>query len=181
MKILSRIPHLFVLAAIVGAFAVAAHATSVFDPTVIIRDPACPGAGCQTVGTQFAFNVPAGGSGTLFFTNGSGVNFINLLLTESGVPANAITCLTSAFANCNVSTGASGITSLFLSGINPNFTGIPSGQNFSIVFQCNGNSCWPGGLGFSAIANVPEPTTMALMATGIGALITRRKRWKHAA
>ena len=45
-------------------------------------------------------------------------------------------------------------------------------ENFSILFQCNDGNCWPGGLDFTATASTPEPGTMALLATGIGALWT---------
>ena len=180
MKLASTICHTLVLVAMAGAFSLAARADSVFDPTVIIRDPTCPKSGCPSVGTHFSFGTPAGGVGALFFTNGSSVNFFNLLLTESGVPSNAVTCITDAFKNCQIS-ASNGITSILLSGVGGNFAGIPAGRVFDIEFKCKGSSCWPGDLDFSAVANVPEPTTMALMATGIGALFSRRKRWKHAA
>jgi hypothetical protein len=64
-------------------------------------------------------------------------------------------------------------------GLNPG-TGIRNGQSFSIQLACVGTSCWPGGLNFTAHANqtVPEPGTIALMATGLGALVSRRKMWK---
>jgi hypothetical protein len=132
------------------------------------------------VGTNFTFGVPNSGFGTLFFTNVSGVNWFSLKLTESGVAANAITCITTAFANCSVST-VGGITTILVSGVNGNFSGIGNGQNFSILFQCNDGNCWPGGLDFTATANTPEPGTMPLLATGIGALWTRRKLKKGAA
>jgi hypothetical protein len=62
-------------------------------------------------------------------------------------------------------------------------SGIPNGNSFEIVLGCVNSICWPGGLQFDATANaVPEPATMALMLTGIGALVTRRKlRLKSAA
>ncbi len=165
---------LFILIAL-AVFATAAYADSSLDPTIIIRDPSCPTPGCVSVGQQFTFGVPSSGFGTLFFTNASGVDWTNLKLTESGVSANVIGCTTTAFANCTVST-LNGITTIFLSGINQNFAGIVSGENFSIVFGCVSETCWPGGLDFSATANVPEPATIALMLTGIGGIISRR-RW----
>jgi len=165
---------LFVLVAL-AVFATAASATSSLDPTIIIRDPACPTPGCVSVGQNFTFGVPNAGFGTLFFTNGSGVNWNNLKLTETGVSANVIGCTSTAFANCTVST-LNGITTIFLSGVNQNFAGIVAGENFSIVFGCVSDTCWPGGLDFTASANVPEPGTMALLMTGIGGIISRR-RW----
>src|SRR5438270_9667975 len=141
--------------------AAVAHADSINDPTIIVRDPACPSGGCMVVGQNFTFGTPADGSGTLFFTNGSGLNWFNLQLIESGVPAAAITCITTAFANCTVAT-VSGVTTIFLSGIGGGFSGVGAGENFSIVFECNGNSCWPGDLDFTAHANIPEPATLGL-------------------
>ncbi len=168
----SRLLFVFIALAV---FATAAYADSSLDPTIIIRDPACPTPGCVSVGQNFTFGVPNSGQGTLFFTNASGVNFDNLKLTESGVSANVIGCTSTAFANCTVST-INGITTIFLSGVNGSFAGIPNGQNFSIVFGCVNDACWPGGLDFTATANVPEPGTVALMLTGLGGIITRR-RW----
>lgn len=173
----STLFRVLLIAVIVALCASAALADSVLDPTIIIRDPACPSGGCMQVGTNFTFGVPNSGQGTLFFTNVSGVNWFSLKLTESGVPANAITCISLAFANCSLST-VNGITTILVSGVNGNFSGIANGQNFSIVFQCNDGTCWPGGLDFTATANTPEPGTIALVATGVGALWTRRRKLK---
>ncbi len=176
----SKVLRVLLLAVIVALCASAAMADSVLDPTIVIRDPACPSGGCVAVGQTFQFGVPNSGFGTLFFTNASGVNWFSLKLTESGVAANAITCISLAFANCSVST-TNGITTILVSGVNPKFPGIGNGQNFSILFQCNDGTCWPGGLDFTAVASTPEPGTMALMATGIGALWTRRRKLKKGA
>jgi PEP-CTERM motif-containing protein len=168
---------LFALVAL-AAFATLAHADSNLDPTIVIRDPACPSGGCMQVGQHFTFGVPSNGFGTLFFTNTSGVNWTNLQLTETGVSANVIGCSSTAFANCTVST-INGLTTIFLSGVNANFLGITSGENFSIVFGCVKDACWPGGLDFTATANVPEPATIALMLTGLGGIVTRRRQLKR--
>ena len=168
--------RLVVIGMIVGMCAVAAHADSINDPTIIIRDPACQPPGCTPVGTSFSFSTPAGGTGGLFFNNASGADWFNLKLVESGVPADAISCVTDVFSNCSVST-VNGITTILLSGIGGDFSGIIAGQNFSIVFGCTSGTCdpWPGNLNFTAAANVPEPGTMALLLTGIGAIVSRRK------
>ena len=179
MKHSMNILRLVVLGMMVGLFATAAFADSVQDPKVIIRDPACQPPGCTPVGTNFTFGTPADGTGALFFSNASGVDWFNLQLVESGVPAEAITCITDVYASCTATT-VNGITTILLSGIGGNFTGLLAGQNFSIIFGCETGTCdpWPGDLDFTATANVPEPGTMALLATGIGAIVTRRKQLK---
>ena|SRR5689334_21216351 len=162
-------------------FASAAFANSNTDPTIIVKDPACTGS-CQSVGMQFTFSTPATGLGMLLFHNASGVDWTSLKLVESGVPASLITCLSpGAFANCSLST-VNGVTTILLSGVGNGFLGIPSGHNFSITFGCGtatGPNCgpWPANLPFSGSANaVPEPATIALVLTGLGGIITRR-RW----
>ena len=163
------------LVVVIAMCAAFAHADSITDPTIIIRDPPC-GQGCTPVGLNFAFGTPADGTGALFFNNASGLDWFSLKLTESGVDASAITCVTDVFANCSVST-VNSLTTILLSGLNSDFTGIGAGQNFSIVFGCESGECepWPGDLDFTARANVPEPGTMALLFTGIGAIVARRR------
>ena len=162
-------------ALVIATCAAAAHADSITDPTIIIRDPPC-GQGCTPVGLNFTFSTPADGTGALFFNNASGLDWFSLSLAESGVDAAAITCLTDAFVNCSVST-VNGLTTILLSGLGSDFAGIPAGNNFSIVFGCESGECepWPGDLDFTARANVPEPGTMALLFTGIGAIVARRR------
>jgi hypothetical protein len=166
---MKRIPALLMFVTIFSCLA--ALATSVPDPRIIIKDPVC-GAACTSVGTHFTFTSPAGGSGTLMFTNSSGSSWHNLKLVESGVPAGSISCFAPhTFANCSVTT-TNGITTILLSGIGGSFSGIPAGHNFSITF-----GRWPAaGVNFKAIANVPEPATLTLFITGLGALFTRRKK-----
>lgn len=159
-----------------AALATLAHADSNLDPTIVIRDPVCPSAGCMQVGTHFSFGVPSQGFGTLFFSNASGENWTSLDLTESGVAANLIDCTSNAFAHCTVST-VNGVTTLLLSGVTGTFHGIPAGQDFSIVFGCVDGVCWPGGLDFTAVASTPEPATMAFMLTGLAGIVARR-RWQ---
>lgn len=180
MKLSLNILRVVVFGMLVGFCAISAHADSVQDPKVIIRDPACLPPGCTPVGTNFTFGTPASGTGALFFTNASGVNWFSLQLVEAGVPANAITCITDVFASCTSNT-VNGITTILLTGIGNGFTGLMAGQNFSIVFGCETGKCdpWPGDLDFTATANVPEPGTLALLGTGLVGIFARRKITKR--
>jgi hypothetical protein len=150
----------------------AALANTIPDPRIIIKDPVC-GSGCTSVGTHFTFTSPASGTGILMFTNASGVLWHSLEFIESGVPASAISCSAPhTFTHCDVTT-TGGVTTILLSGLASGFDGIGIGHNFSITF-----GGWPaGGVKFTAIANVPEPVTAALLLTGLGALVTRRKKF----
>lgn len=164
-----------------------AFADSMTDPKIIIHGAnggaptQCPPGGCQSVGMNFSFSVPKGGSGTLFFTNASGKNWTSLSLIEKGVPAADISCKQTLFLNCSVTTLKDGSVRILLSGVrqglNPR-VGILAGQSFSITFACVNHNCWPGGTGFQGHAGAaPEPGTVALMVTGLGAIVSRRKRW----
>src|SRR5713226_7378290 len=90
------------------------YADTVADPGVIIRDPIC-GSSCAPVGTSFSFTSTANNGGVFDFRNVSGSNWFNLKLTETSVPASAISCQTNIFVSCHVSTKG-GITSILVSG-----------------------------------------------------------------
>lgn len=173
-------------------FASLAFADGIQDPKIVIRGVQggtapggfshCPPQGCTNVGMNFSFDVPNHGSGTLFFTNASGKNWTSLKLVEKGVPASAITCAQNLFLSCTVKTLENGSVEILLSGVNGRNpkNGITAGSNFAIGFVCVDHNCWPGGLSFSAHASsAPEPGTVALVATGVAALVSRRKRWKN--
>jgi hypothetical protein len=171
-----------------------AFADGINDPKIIIQSaasgassPLGPCEGCRSVGLNFAFGVPAGGTGKLFFTNASGVNWTSLTLVEQGhqVPAADINCHSNLFMSCTATDLKNGKVAIRLSGIkgslNPD-RGILNGQGFFIGFSCVGKSCWPGGLEFVAHANtlsVPEPGTIALMVTGLSAIVSRSSRMKR--
>jgi hypothetical protein len=190
-----KISRICVLVLLVVVGSAVAFGTSVNDPKIIIRGVSgsgpislthCPEQGCTSVGMNFKFSSPPSGSGTLFFTNASGQTWTSLTLIEHGhqVLASDISCQTSLFLSCSTKTLKNGDVAIVLSGIKGDLNsqkGIATGQSFSIRFACVGKSCWPGGLDFSAHANatVPEPGTIALMVTGLGALVSRRKKWKN--
>jgi len=168
-----------------------AFANGINDPKIIIHGvngndaqgavTTCPPAGCTNVGMNFSFAVPKSGSGTLFFTNNSGVNWTSLTLIEKGEPAADISCGSSLFSSCTTKTLKSGAVEIVLAAAKCG-GGIRNGQSFSIQFACVGGSCWPGGLRFGAHANMgfstPEPGTIAFMVTGLGGIFSRRKRWR---
>jgi PEP-CTERM motif len=188
MKI-SRICALFLLVMVASALA---FGDGIHDPKVIVHgangggDSQCGRHNCMDVGLNFSFQVPKSGSGALYFTNTSGKDWTSLALIEKGVPAADINCAQSLFLTCTVKTLKNGSVEILLAGIhggdNPR-TGIRNGQSFSIKFACN-PSCWPGGLTIgghagTGVGTVPEPGTIALMVTGLGAMVSRRKRWKN--
>lgn len=188
MKI-SRVCWLVLLALLCTALA---FADGVKDPKIIIHGvqgggapngfSRCPPQGCTNVGMNFTFSTPENGHGTLFFTNASGKNWTSLKLIEKGVPAAAISCAQSLFLSCTIRTLENGAVEILLSGVkgghNPR-NGIPAGTSFAINLACVDGNCWPGGLNFSGHAGAaPEPGTIALVVTGLGAIVSRRKRWK---
>jgi len=184
---MSRICVLVLLVVVGSALA---FGDSINDPKIIIHGVSgnaptklCPEGKCTNVGINFSFSVPKHGTGFLFFTNASGQNWTSLTLTENGVPASAVSCTQNLFLSCTTKTLENGSVAIVLSGIkgskNPQI-GILKGQSFAIGFACVSGSCWPGGLEFTAHAGaVPEPGTIALIVTGLGALVSRRKMWKN--
>jgi hypothetical protein len=178
----------FALLVVVGS--VMAFADGIKDPKIIVQGvngggtPMSCRQGCQSItGLNFSFKIPKFGKGFLFFTNNSGKNWTSLTLIEKGVPANAISCAQSLFLSCTTKTLQDGSVEILLSGIkgglNPR-KGIKNGQSFDIGFACVGQSCWTnGGSTMSGQAGTaPEPETVALMVTGLGAIVSRRKMWK---
>jgi hypothetical protein len=183
-----KISQICALAMLLVVGSVMAFADGINDPKIIIHGvnggngpQTCGRHGCQQVGVDFSFNVPKSGSGQVFFTNASGKNWTSLTLIESGVPAADISCSQTLFLSCTTKTLKNGSVEILLAGVkkglNPHF-GILAGQSFSIGFQCVSGSCWPGGLPITGHAGtVPEPGTIALMVTGLGAMFSRRKVW----
>lgn len=168
----------FVLVAFVLLPIAAAHANTNNDPGIIIRDPlGCPSHACVTItGLTFSFGVPPKGFGILHFLNASGVNWHSLLLTETGVPSVDVTCSSNIFSCTVVALGTSG-AKILLTALKGQ-SGIPAGNSFEIILGCAKGNCpvWPAGLDFTAAANVPEPATLALVAAGLGMIVTRRRR-----
>lgn len=167
-----------------------ALADSINDPKVIVHGVAggqipCGSHNCEGVGANFSFDIPKSGSGILYFTNESGHNWTSLTFVETGVPAADVECSQTFFLTCKSETLKNGSVEIILSGVKGNNprTGIANGQSFLVQFACVQKDCWPGGLQVHAHAGgvgiTPEPGTMALMLTGAGVLISRRKQWRN--
>ena len=187
-----KISQICALTLLVVTASAMAFADPIQDPKIIIHGAAggnvaqgpCPL--CVGVGKNFTFTVPEGGSGNLFFTNESGINWNSMTLIESGVAAANISCHSSLFASCTVTTLKNGSVEILLTNSDRALWkdhGIPNGANFEISLSCKGG-CWPSGLTFnghgsSSTRATPEPGTIALMVTGLGALVSRRKVWKN--
>ena len=172
---------------------VLAFADGMNDPKVIINglgnSNIIGGDACQYTCAQMFFNfkTPQNGSGILDFTNNTDVTWTSLTLVERGNNPTIyqISCFASTvFTNCLKAVtgqGLGGHPELIFSG----GTGIAPGENFKLKFLCS-SGCWPNnGVGFGGYANTPngistpEPGTIALMVTGVGALVSRRKMWKN--
>ena len=125
-------------------------------PTPVLSCP--PEQGCTPVGVDFTFTVNHNGGAPLFFNNASGQNWVSLTLTESGVPAQDVTCAQNLYLSCAVNAQEDGSVQIVLSGIrglNPR-NGILAGANFAIGFGCVNRNCWPRGLSFSAHASTGD-------------------------
>jgi hypothetical protein len=186
----SLIRSLSLLAGIL-LLASAAFADSNLDPKIIIGDPAC--SGCISVTSDhFSFALPTNqGSfftGTLQFQNNSGKTWYSLFLTETVVPWFDVSCKTNAFFNDCIPVASSksnpNQTTIEFLNVTPHpRNGIPSGGVFSLSFQPVNGNAWPSGTSFDAQANaasvVPEPASLTLFVSGIGAIIARRKLGKN--
>src|ERR1700681_4193299 len=137
------------------------------DPKIIIQGVSgsglrafsqCPPEGCTQVGVTFGFTVNHNGNPPLFFNNASGLNWISLTLTESGVAAADVSCAQTLFLSCTVTAQEDGSAKIVMSGIRgPNLRkGILAGADFPIGFGCVKGSCWPRGLSFTAQAGTGD-------------------------
>jgi hypothetical protein len=164
------------LALLLGTTAAFADAT---DPGVIIRDHKCT-SGCTAAGMNFSVTSTGTNGGVFDLKNVSGSNWFNVKLIEKGVPASAISCRTNIFATCKVTTNSNGATVIMVSGTSASLPGVLNQGGFQIELHCppGAEHCgpWPAGMQINGVANVPEPGTMAMVATGIGILVNRRRK-----
>jgi len=177
-----------VLLLVVGSML--AFADGIHDPKIVIHGidnggnalEGCPKC-VDITGLTFGFTIPKAGAGTLFFTNETGKNWTSLTLIETGEPASDISCQAFMFLHCSTETLKNESVEIRMwgvkNGLNPK-TGITNGESFYITFGCE-KGCWTNGgsVVVATAGTVPEPGTVALMVTGLGALISRRKTWKR--
>jgi hypothetical protein len=192
MKLSMKIPALCFAGMLLVLCSLSAFANSEKDPRVVVKDPPLCDAGCVGVGQIFSFGLPAGNGnfkGDLTFQNNSDVTWFNLIVTEKGVQFSpALTCGFSAFFNfCQVvpvKNNSDAAKFEFFNLYGDGKGGIAPGQVFTFGFS--GGLGWPRATEFTghgyagAPPAVPEPTTLALMLTGAGAIVSRRKFWKTA-
>jgi len=171
---------LLVASLVLVLFPVGARANS-YDPGIIIKDPVvCNPPNCTVItGNSFSFTVTKLATYNVSFLNSSGANWTGFTFTETGVAAQNITC-TSTIFSCTVNPFGQNGAQLVLTAVAGLPGVIPVGSVLEIGLQCL-PTCWPVGLQFNVVANTPEPGTMVLLLTGVGAIFVRRKRAKLAA
>jgi hypothetical protein len=134
-------------------------------------DPSATAISFSLPNTGGTYQLDAVNAGT-FPPSNLQITSLRLFISTTGL---SLTCSSNIFANCSV-TNHPNTTLVSLSGGN-----IPPGQYFSLDFGCASATCsWPGGTNVTARwdTNVPEPSSMALVLGGIGAIVARRRPWK---
>lgn len=193
MKPSKKILRILICGVILAMCSVAAYADSSHDPRVIIKGAGLSSQTNVQEGLNFQFSLPTNQgpyfTGDLSFSNGGSRAWTTLALFESTVAAANVTCGASSFFNhCMVFIDAKNpsLTEILFSntvGFGKLGTGILPGETFTLGFsKGSGPHSWPSGTTFDAVATtaVPEPSTIAFLVTGIGAMFSRRKLWNRA-
>jgi hypothetical protein len=189
----NKVLRIFCAGMVFAMCSLAAYADSSHDPRVIIKGATGPNPHEITgEGVNFQFSLPTNHgqyfTGDLTFSNATSKTWTTLALFESSVAATNVTCGQSSFFNhCQVfiDPTTNKVEILFSNtvGYGKLGTGILPGENFTLGFsKGKGPHSWPSGTTFDAVATtaVPEPSTLAFLFTGIGAIVSRRKLWKRA-
>jgi hypothetical protein len=193
MKLSHKILRILATGTIFAMCSVAAFADSSHDPRVIIKGAGFSSHQGEGEGLNFQFSLPTNQgpyfTGDLSFSNGTSKTWTTLALFESTVAAANVSCGANSFFNhCMVFIDAKNpsLTEILFSntvGFGKLGTGILPGEIFALGFsKGSGPHSWPSGTNFTAVATaaVPEPSTIAFLFTGIGAIASRRKLWKRA-
>jgi hypothetical protein len=125
----------------------------------------------------FGFGSDANGGGDYAFTNDSGQNWTRLDFIFSLPQLEVITCQTDLYATCTQTTTntPNGVMyDLIMSGQMTPGDAIDATTSFSINLNNGGSTTadggsWPVDTDFTALANVPEPASVAL--GGLGLLV----------
>jgi hypothetical protein len=193
MKPSNKVLRILIAGTMLVMCSIAAYADSSHDPRVIIKGATGPiGRESTGEGSNFEFSLPTNqGSyftGDLTFSNATSKTWTTLALFESSVAATNVTCGQSSFFNhCQVfiDPTTNKVEILFSNtvGYGKLGTGILAGESFTLGFdKGKGLHSWPSGTSFDAVATtaVPEPSTLAFLFTGAGAIVSRRRFWKRA-
>lgn len=183
MKYLQRV--LFTVFGLVLCAAIA-RADSINNLELSVnRLTACPtGASCfgwAPDSSAISFSLPnSGGTYKFYAVNIGTIPYSNLEITSLRLflPMTGLnlTCSSSIFANCAVTNPYANTTLVSFSGGK-----IIPGQYFLLDFGCASGICsWPDGTNVTAVwgTNAPEPGSMALVLTGIGAILARWRLWR---
>jgi hypothetical protein len=193
MKLPNKILRILAAGTIFAMCSVAAYADSNNDPRVIIKGAIGP-IGREITGVHEHFNFALPGdkntpfAGDLSFNNVTSQTWTSLALFESAFGPLDVKCGGGGFFNsCIKFTDPRNpaLTEILFTntvGHGKLGTGIRAGDIFTLEFSPVGNTNWMGATKFSAVATtaVPEPSTIAFLFTGIGAIASRRKLWKRA-
>jgi hypothetical protein len=176
--------RVFSILAIVSLSCLAAYADS--DPRVIIRDP----NGGTPEGENFSFSIPGNSDQAFYNATSQTWTSLTLFVKGKGLSPGDVSCQADAFFNdCQVYADVQNpkigeIVFTNSVGFGALLSGILPGESFDLDFgappNCTVDCNWPVTSVSAAATTVPEPTTMAFLFTGIGAIVARRKLWKRA-
>ncbi|HZR56134.1 MAG TPA: PEP-CTERM sorting domain-containing protein [Terriglobales bacterium] len=192
MKPSNKILRILICGIILAMCSVAAYADSNNDPRVIIKGAGLIGNETVGVHEHFTFGLPGDKDtpfdGDLSFRNVTSQTWTTLALFESAFGPLQIQCNGGGFFNhCMKFADPKNpsLTEILFTntvGYGKLGTGILPGENFTLGFRPVDGTHWMGDTDFTAVATtaVPEPSTIAFLVTGIGAMFSRRKLWNRA-